>query len=266
MAPEELILVMRKQVRIMASCFPISDLFIHSPWGNLAHVSSVDKKQRNSEQNCVFIMSAVENTAQWQTEAAETSVLPTQWGIIHLCWEIERSHWFLLKKQITFGRENEYSLLPGALAYSSPCLIQHTPLRGGLWKKHFFFTEWAIGEHFPGWYLCCSITLLSTHDRFVNMCNESGLFLEWHFDRLMLFACWVSLIVLFYHHWFPPWLTRSAPMGSKVKEESIISYQSDCCSCSQLHALIKQRLSANEKGSKNVCPLHNTVKGLVLVS
>lgn len=60
---------------------------------------------------------------------------PAQQEIIHLCWEIEWSHWFHFNKRRShLSGENEYSLLPGALTYFPPRLIQCAPMRGSLWK------------------------------------------------------------------------------------------------------------------------------------
>lgn len=157
------------------------------------------------------------------------------------------------RRQITFGLENGYSLLPGALTRFPPRLVRCDAPR-----KTLSLNEPPENSS-PANSRLCSITFLATHGRLhLSTCAVEAvtlsLFLQWHFDRLMLFACRVSLIVFFYQHWFlhpHGWLPQLL-WGQGSKRKSTMSYQSEWCSCSRLikRTTIRSKWKGNESKEK----------------
>lgn len=196
------------KVRIMTNCLLSLVSSFTAVGGNLARVSSVDKRRgkkrkRFTAELCFYHVNDGENTEQWQTEAAGTSAPPTQWEIVHLSWEIERSHWFHLNKSRSHsGTKMD---IPCCLALS--VLLSASLSVSPRWEEAFgiFFFFLNSTSHWRT--VPRLIAALLYHDvvhtwptAFVNTCS---VFLEWHFDRLMLFTCRVSLVIFFYQHRSP---------------------------------------------------------------
>lgn len=186
-------------------------------------------------------MLVIENSKQWQTEAAETSVLPPQQEIIHLCWEIERSNWFHFKKgdHIWVGQWIFPVAWCSRLFFSSTrsvCLTE----RASLEKHCYWMSHWRT--------LSQLIPALLYHVFCPHMTSFICQYVQWKAHNISLSESirfhspfsFISIVLP------PDWLPSShGVIGQRGKQYSI-SYQSEWCGCSQL--IKRQTIECKWKG------------------
>lgn len=155
---------------------------------------------------------------------------------IHLCLQIEWSHWFHFRE----GRSHLGGKMdiPCCLALAHAFLLISSAVTRRQnhchWTRHQRTVPQLTASAAPTRFWPHMAACICQH---VQRKRSVSLFLQWHFDRLVLFASRVSLIVFFYQHWFflPPWPTPSGSRGGQGSErESTVSYQSEWCSCLRL--------------------------------
>lgn len=154
---------------------------------------------------------------------------------IHLCLQIERSHWFYFREgRSHLGWKMD---IPCCLALSHAFLLVSFAV---IHREKTLLLNEPPENSSPANSKCCSITFLATHgclhlSTYAAEAAARSLFLHWHFDRPMLFACQgfthrflLSVLISFPHGSLP-----QLPWGQGSNRKSTMSYQTEWSSCSR---------------------------------